>query len=351
MIATFPNMGYSSYAFESFLENLGCQVLIAPSISKRTIELGVRYSPEDACFPFKITLGNSIEALRMGADTLFMAAGARRCRFGFYHILQERILRDMGFKFKLYPIDQYNGFQFIAQFIPQTFGVSLTQSLHAVSLLFKKARLIEKFENLLRIARASDFHYVQKKEGVALKIVREARTGREIQKAESRLKELFRIEKNHSLKVGMVGEIFFMLDPFANNEIEKELGRMGVRVISYRSLYSYLEGLLKMDFKVMRFKRLAKQYLGESPGGEAEKSIGETINFAKRDVDGIVHVFPFGCMPENIASDIFDKISKDYNIPILSLSMDEHTSRTGLFTRLEAFIDLIKRRDGKFLRD
>ena len=286
----------------------------------------------------------------MGADTLFMAAGARRCRFGFYHILQQRILKDMGFKFKLYPIDQYNGFQFTTQFIPRTFKVPLTQSLHAISLLLKKARLVERFENLLRDARASDFHYARKREGRALKIIRGAKTGEEIRRAERMLEKLFKIGKNHSLKVGIVGEIFFMLDPFANNEIEKELGRMGVRVISYRSLYSYLKGLLKMDFKAMRFKRMAKEYLGESPGGEAEKSIGETIDLIRRGIDGIIHIFPFGCMPENIASDIFDKISRDYNTPILSLSMDEHTSRTGLFTRLEAFIDLIRRRDGKFLR-
>jgi benzoyl-CoA reductase/2-hydroxyglutaryl-CoA dehydratase subunit BcrC/BadD/HgdB len=49
-------------------------------------------------------------------------------------------------------------------------------------------------------------------------------------------------------------------------------------------------------------------------------------------------------MPENMALEVVQKISDDYHVPVMSLSFDEHTSKTGLVTRLEAFVDMVARR-------
>jgi len=134
-----------------------------------------------------------------------------------------------------------------------------------------------------------------------------------------------------------------MLEPFANHDIEKELGKMGVLVVSSRSLYRHIKHLLHIDWDSYKIKRAAHKYLKDSPGGEAINTVGEARSFIKKGVDGVVHIFPFTCMPENIALEALQKMSEDYSIPVLSLSIDEHTSQTGLITRLEAFIDILKR--------
>ncbi len=41
---------------------------------------------------------------------------------------------------------------------------------------------------------------------------------------------------------------------------------------------------------------------------------------------------------------ILRRVSRDYNIPVLTLSFDEHTSAVGVTTRLEAFVDLVEER-------
>lgn len=74
------------------------------------------------------------------------------------------------------------------------------------------------------------------------------------------------------------------------------------------------------------------------------KTVGEAIGFAEDGVDGILHIFPFTCMPENMALEVLQKVSEDLTVPIMSLSFDEHTSKTGLITRLEAFADMVARR-------
>jgi predicted nucleotide-binding protein (sugar kinase/HSP70/actin superfamily) len=38
------------------------------------------------------------------------------------------------------------------------------------------------------------------------------------------------------------------------------------------------------------------------------------------------------------------KISEKYDIPILSLSIDEHTAEAGFITRVEAFLDMLRMR-------
>jgi benzoyl-CoA reductase/2-hydroxyglutaryl-CoA dehydratase subunit BcrC/BadD/HgdB len=49
-------------------------------------------------------------------------------------------------------------------------------------------------------------------------------------------------------------------------------------------------------------------------------------------------------MPENIALEALQRICEPSGVPLLSLSFDEHTSNTGLMTRLEAFVELLRRR-------
>ena len=58
--------------------------------------------------------------------------------------------------------------------------------------------------------------------------------------------------------------------------------------------------------------------------------------------DGLVHLAPFTCMPEIIAQNIMPKTRE--NIPVLTILCDEQMTKTGMLTRLEAFVDLLERK-------
>ncbi len=344
--ASFPFFGYETLALKSFLKDLGAEVYLPKDLTKRTLEIGVKYSPEMICLPFKITLGNFFEALEIGADTLFMAAGARKCRFGYYHFLQERILKEITKKdFRFYPVSQYTPYQFIFEIMPKIFSCQPIRVIRALLLLFAKSALIDEFKDLIRKVRAVNFEKAERLEKIILKRIDQAETFSSIQRLKREIKKMLKRERVNDIpRVALVGEIYFMIEPFANHEIEKELGKMGVLVLAKRSLYGHLKHLLKLDWEFVRYYLFAKRYLKDSPGGEAIKTLGEALDFIQKGVDGIIQIFPFTCMPENIAMEALKEISQDYNIPVLSLSLDEHTSKTGLLTRLEAFVDLLKRR-------
>lgn len=345
MKASFPWFGYDTYALKTFLEELGAEVILPPANSKRTLELGVRHSPELICMPFKITLGNMLEALDLGADTLFMAAGARKCRFGYYHYLQDRALKQLGRECTFVPVTQYSPLDFVFRLMPSATGASPLRVLSAIRLMIAKSSLTQEFRRLLNRRRAVDFDGAERQKKPALELIERARTTAQMRSARRELGRMFAVNgQRPDLKVALVGEIYFMIEQFANQEIEKELGRLGVEVVFERSLYRHIRHLLGVDPKFYRSERLARRYLRESPGGEAMRTVGEALYYAQHGIDGIVHVYPFTCMPENIAIEALQQLTEDTGVPVLSLSFDEHASRTGLLTRLEAFVDLLKRR-------
>ncbi|MCF2140733.1 MAG: hypothetical protein K9W44_11820 [Candidatus Lokiarchaeota archaeon] len=61
-------------------------------------------------------------------------------------------------------------------------------------------------------------------------------------------------------------------------------------------------------------------------------------------------MYPFTCLPHIASKNILPQISHLYDIPVLSLVVDEQTGEAGFQTRLEAFVDLLarKRKSNKF---
>ncbi len=97
MRISIPHMGNVYIPFKALFQRLNVDFIIPPVNNQHTLSLGVKHSPEGLCIPFKLTLGNLIEATQLGADTLLMPAGDGICRLGYYAKIQEQILRDLGY--------------------------------------------------------------------------------------------------------------------------------------------------------------------------------------------------------------------------------------------------------------
>lgn len=98
-VISFPHLGDYYIPIRFLLKKLTKhQVIESPPITKKTIELGTKFSPEFVCIPFKYNLGNFIEALENGATIILQAGGG--CRYGYYAEVQEKILKDLGYDFQ-----------------------------------------------------------------------------------------------------------------------------------------------------------------------------------------------------------------------------------------------------------
>jgi predicted nucleotide-binding protein (sugar kinase/HSP70/actin superfamily) len=71
------------------------------------------------------------------------------------------------------------------------------------------------------------------------------------------------------------------------------------------------------------------------------------VLYARHGYDGVIQLAPFSCIPEIVAMSILPKVSQELDIPVTTFFLDEQTSKAGVETRLEAFIDLLQMRREK----
>jgi len=352
MRISWPHMGSLEFVLGSVFEELGLDYLLPPPNSQRTLELGTRYGPEFACFPLKTTLGNFIEALEAGADTLIMVSGRGPCRFGFYAETQRRILEEAGYDFRMVMLEFEPGR------IPGTVrklgelkqGRPWRSVVRAIKFALSKAYLIDRLEQQALHQRCLD-----REKGATTKalercyrMVWEADSYAALRRVEEEAFELLRSvprEERETVKIGIVGEFYLVLEPFFNLGVEEQLGNLGAFV--ERSVY--LTDWLRPSgnnpvagHHDREVEEAARPYLTHFVGGEGLRSVGATALYHRLGFDGVVHVMPFTCMPETIAKSILPRVSRDLGIPVLSLVIDEMTGRAGVATRLEAFVDLAR---------
>jgi predicted nucleotide-binding protein (sugar kinase/HSP70/actin superfamily) len=150
------------------------------------------------------------------------------------------------------------------------------------------------------------------------------------------------------VRIGLVGEIYMVLEPAANLDLERRLGRLGVEVV--RSIYvgewvrANLLPKLFMPAHERERVRAAYPYLAHFAGGHARETVGATVLYGKEGLDGVIQVQPLTCMPEIVAQGVLGTVSQEHSVPVLTLSLDEHSAPAGIQTRLEAFVDMAARR-------
>jgi len=353
MLIGMPHMGHISIPFRAAFEQLGIPYVIPPGNSQRSLSLGVKYAPEGLCIPYKLVLGNLIEAAEMGADTLIMPSGYGLCRLGYYARSQEQILRDLGYKTEVVTI----GFSekklagLAATIKRLSRDASWLKLAGAIRFGIAKINAMDRLEKETQRIRA-----VEKDKGAASALLTRAvaeidragdgRTLKQVEKEYARRLKAVPVDAAaRPLVVGLIGEFFVQLDPFANLDVEKELGKRGVWV--KRSIYTsnwtrFTLFLNPLGFDEKRaVHRAARPYLSRDVGGDGWESVGEKVRHS-RHYDGLVHVAPFTCMPEVMAQNIMANTAEA--IPVLTVICDEQMGKAGLITRVEAFVDLLERR-------
>ncbi len=343
-IATFPHLGNYFVPLETlFVAGLQVDYIVPPPITNRTLALGTRHSPDFVCTPFKYNLGNYIESLEAGANTLIQVGGA--CRLDYYGELHEQILRDLGYDFKFVNIGGTNLTKPIT-FFNILKGINPDMTLKNIArilpVVLKMVQFIDEAEDFIRKnigfeVNAGEFDQAHKS---FLQEMRSIRTKKELQSYFAKYMDIFNsIEVNKPskpLRVGVIGEYYTIMVPFSNHFIEKELAKMGIVIDRWMNLTNSLIH----DTRPVA-KEHIKNYATFDMGATAMYTIDKALQFAKKGYDGIIHVKSFGCTPETDAIPVLQNISADYKIPILYFSFDSQTSEIGIKTRLEAFYDMI----------
>jgi predicted nucleotide-binding protein (sugar kinase/HSP70/actin superfamily) len=231
-----------------------------------------------------------------------------------------------------------------------TNGASLREILAGFRFGLAKLKALDTVEQLVYKMRA-----IERDKGMATRIYRDAISAidsaqdyKALKRAEQehlkKLTQLPTLASSEPLKIGVTGEFFVVIDPFANMDVEIELGKLGVEVQRPQSVWEWVRFnpfLIALKLRERdKSIRAARPYLTQHVGGDGRQTIGEKVLHAS-DWDGLVHLQPFGCLPEIMARNIMPSTKE--KIPVLSIIYDEHTGKAGMLNRLEAFVDMIHR--------
>jgi predicted nucleotide-binding protein (sugar kinase/HSP70/actin superfamily) len=356
-------MGNLDISLAALMGELGVEARIPRGLSEDMVNAGKELAPEFICYPMVVLLGQMRALADQGVSLIIMVQGKGKCRLGWYAQVMEKILHRAGYPVRVMALDspfplKARGRQFLDTWKEIVGTPGLSTIVRAVTLTLYKQALADKSQDLLREVRARE-----KVRGAGDRRYR--RFLRELEEAfhpvgawlafgrYKRDMASIPLTDEKPLKVVVAGEIYVINEPFVNRDVEKLLGSFERRIRVYRTLdvTGWLNcRIFKTPRALLEYRstvRAAAGYLPVDVGGHGQESVGEAVRAGMCGMDGVVHLFPFTCMPEIIAQSILVKVSDDLDIPVLSMMISEQTGVAGLRTRLEAFCDFLAGRRHK----
>lgn len=347
---SFPQIGDYYVPAKFFIEKcLQCEVIDPPKITRRTIELGTNVSPEFGCMPFKYTIGTFIETIEKGADVLIQLGGG--CRYGYYGEVQNQIIKDLGHEItfiNLIDDCKANFFVIYKKLKKISPKLNYLKFIYYGLLIRKMVIYMDNIDEYIRenIAFEVEKGSFELLKELMLKDFQKVKSIRDLKIKFNYYKKQFRKVKirkeDNFYKIGIIGELYTVMEPFANYYLEKELAKNKIQITRFTNA-SYLL-FEKKKFVKKNIKHVNIKY---KMGADATDNIIRTKYLCDLGYDGIIHIKSSFCTPEIAAMLPISKICEEYNIPILFFSFDSNTSETGIKTRLEAFYDMLEMRKRK----
>lgn len=356
MKLAFPHMGGACIAVKAFLDDLDVDVVIPPPCSSKTLEIGSKYSPETACLPLKVNIGNYVQSIEKGADTIIITGSCGPCRFGYYGVMEKEILKDMGYDVDIIVFDPpgENIGEFIRRIRKIMNGRPIPIAAKALYRGYMVARELDTMDRMMFAVRPRE-----RVRGSTKKIYNDfTKSTNDVHGTEDTLKLIAKTRERiknieidpdvNPIKIGIIGEIYTVIEPFVNLYLEEKLGDMGVEVDRSMTVSGWVKTNIFAKLAGFndekKLEEAARPYLKTMIGGHAQQCIGNAVLYSRKGYDGVIQLLPFSCMPEIVASSILPALSRKENIPAMTLVVDELTGESGYVTRLEAFVDMLMRK-------
>ncbi|MGC9781133.1 MAG: hypothetical protein HZR80_17955 [Candidatus Heimdallarchaeota archaeon] len=301
--------------FRIFFEELGAEVIFSKDSSHTLLLEALHYASDEECFSCKIFLGH-IKDLTEKVDYLFLP------KFHGTHKSEINCPKFIGLPDVIRAV-----FEDLPQLLVPYHSRTKKKhrSLHLIWSAFTVGYKITK--NPIKITRAIIRAVkAQKKYEEQIKWNEEQLHAWELDtKSQSGLEKI---------KIVLLGHAYVLHDPILSFDIPQRLREMGVELITSEEMpSSIIEKQLKKLHSYLYFK-------------EERCIVGSALYFLENEtIDGILQLIPYPCGPTAISSEIIMRYAKKKEkIPLIQLMVDDNTGEAGLVTRLEAFVNTMKRK-------
>ncbi|MBO8137916.1 MAG: hypothetical protein H0Z40_07250 [Desulfotomaculum sp.] len=309
--------------WKEFFESLGCEVVVSDKTNKAILNDGLCHCVDEACLPVKLAFGHVLNLAGKEMDYIFIPR--------LVSIAKNEYICP---KFLGFPDMVKHNLTGLPGIIDVTINMrlktrELSQAYKQIGSIFTGSRL--KIWRAYRRAQKAAEKYNQ--------LLLEGYLPEDGFAAMYDTKPQRRLDKNHDLKIAVIGHPYTIYDPYISMNIMNNLTQMGARVITADNL---AEEIVRREAAKLP-KRLFWT-LGQ-------RVIGAGFYFiSDKNVDGVINITSFACGLDSMIGELLDRMTKETRqIPLLNITLDEHTGEAGVLTRIEAFLDMVRWKKDKQL--
>jgi len=313
-------MFYRYYPFlRSFLQGCGCDVQPSPPTNLKILHEGTDICVDDVCVAVKVLFGHVSQlAGKVDAILIPRLVSVEKRAYDTFTCPKLIAAPDMiRYSFPHLPPP----LEFVMDISKAPFWwgcVRMMRDLHLPLRRFAGAyraamREQERFEGLLHRGLLPDDALAEMYEGVA--------------------NHLPSYLDDRDVTVAMVGHPYLLGDPVVNKRLVRWLDACGARVLGSTMLTREV---------------LEKESSGLPPlswSYEKELLAAASLFLKRDDVDGVIYLTSFGCGPDSLVTEMVRReLIPAGDQVLLEMVLDEHSAESGVRTRAEAFVDLLRYR-------
>ena len=379
---------------ESAVRSCGYNFHLLRECTSKTVDIGLKYVNNDACYPSILTTGQLIEALQSGEfdvnnTAVIMSQTGGGCRATNYIGFIRKALKDAGYpnvpviSFNVVGMEKMPGFKITPKLIERLLKCVIYGDL--LQKLSSKNRAYE-------VNKGETTRTYNKWLNNCKKLVVDSSLKEFKQSIYDMVEDFEKIEVDMSVKkplVGIVGEVLIKYQPFGNNYVGKKLEEEGADVIypdfmgfikficthkiTFNQLInidSFKSKIFKMVIKfielfeedeIIALSNSSKNYLLPSNIFELENNIkdilsignqtgegwfltAEMVEYIENGINNIVCVQPFACLPNHVVGKGVIKTIRDKypNANISPIDYDPGASESNQTNRLKLLMAIAK---------
>lgn len=292
---------YDYYAmYSNFFKSLGFEVVLSDETSKEIIEEGISLSVDENCLAYKIFLGHVANLVKRkqieNIDYIFIP------RLSFFDKKETICVKF----YALYDIcvNIFN-IDFLTLNIDHQLGDT-------------------EFKGYIQLGRKLDKGFADTLN--AYLRAKKSQRLYELNKYKKQLNDINASQRN-DVNILFVSHSYISHDKY-----------MGVPIYNY--LKSLNANIYYADINSANRKNTSYKNISNKVYWKSSKNLLNGIEEYKYKIDGILYLSVFPCGPDSLVNEM--AIRKVNNIPSLNIILDEEDGVTGLYIRLESFIDIIE---------
>lgn len=305
--------------WKTFFTELGAEVIVSEPTTQEIFRKGLKKFVGDTCLPMKLVFGHVI-ALADKVDYLF-------------------IPRLVSIEKDTYLCPHFAGLPDVLRalmpHLPPILDTHFNVRKKGITMrsIYEAGKRFDK--NPARVYRA--YQKAQEEYKKFLERIRDEVTPQEAIQAFDGEEVSPLEERKEKLNIALVGNPYTIYDPFSSLNIIQRLRKLGARI--------YTSEMIPDETIEERARALSKRIYWTF----GKETVGAAFHFLdSKEIDGLIYIISFECGPDSLLKEIVDdKARKSKKVAYMSLVIDEHTGETGMDTRLEAFVEMIKRRRTK----